>query len=136
MTTFVRLTIPSGEPEPVVLRVRADYVVAIACVTSIGVRHREGAASVVTLFGASQYVVVENPAEIAALVDPDGCADPRCGYDQYLGARRDTDLSDLSHRGYHAAQEAATSHITGCHVTERTGRICSICLDHERRLRA
>lgn len=86
--------------------------------------------------GGSPIAVTIDPDELAAAIDPDGfCLDggpSMCGYQDYLGARRDDESSDLSHAGYHAADDACRRHMKSC----KSDRVCSVCTDHERRMRA
>lgn len=83
------------------------------------------------------YVVAIIADELHATIDPDGyCPQggpPVCGYHDYLGRRDADEAGDLSHAGYHAAASAAERHFTGDHGGNG---ICTLCISHERRMRA
>lgn len=63
---------------------------------------------------------------------PEECRKREC---DYYGGYLAYGGPDLTHEGYHAAVENFSRHADAC-TTWSAGRICSICLDHERRIRA
>lgn len=95
--------------------------------------------------GNGRWHVNIAPDELAAVIDPaNACPDgpSKCGYQGYLGRRREGETSDLTHGGYHAAERDAEQHAArdcSASIAWMNGRRetpCSLCMEHERRLRS
>jgi hypothetical protein len=94
---------------------------------------RHGATEVSMVSGCHVLVDI-SPDEMAAAIDPmNACPDPEhcCYVSDYLARGP----ADLTHGGFHAAEKASFAHISTCTLTERTNKICRVCVSHEERIR-
>ena len=62
---------------------------------------------------------------------PEDCQKHRCSYFMHYLAYGGP---DLTHEGFHAAEEQGLRHMKECRAT--LDRICSVCTSYEQRLRA